>query len=160
MARVSKTEKNTPTGSASDQQGAVVAINAQYIKDVSFENPHSPLVLAQIKTQPKVSVSIDIKKQQLEDGRYEVVLHIGVRATAEEKTVYLLELDYAALVMVQNVPEQNLGGVLMVHIPSMLFPFARRVVADLTREGGMMPLVLEPIDFNMLYSLKKQRKSA
>ena len=149
-------DNSKKTKKEANQEQPIVAINIQYIKDLSFENPHSPLVLAQITTQPQINVTIDIKAAGIEKDRYEVVLMVSAKATAEEKTLYLLELAYAAVVTIQNLPPENLEGVLMIHVPSLLFPFARRIIADITRDGGAPTLALEPIDFTALYMMKKQ----
>ena len=133
----------------------VVAINFQYIKDLSFENPHSPLALAQVRTQPQINVTIDIKANTVEKERYEVVLKISAKAVAEEKTVYIAELAYAAITTIQHVAEENLERALLIYVPSLLVPFVRSIMANLTREAGLPPLMLEPIDFTALYMMKK-----
>lgn len=145
---------NSAEGAKKEQP--VVAVNFQYIKDVSFENPHSPVVLSRIKAQPKIDVVIDIKATAVEEDRYEVVLSLTARATAEEKIIYVAELAYAAIATVQHVPGPNIERALLIYVPSLLFPFARGIIANLTRDGGLPPLMLDPIDFTALYNAKKK----
>ena len=137
------------------QEQPIIAINAQYIKDISFENPHSPLVLAQIKTPPKIDVAIDIKALPLESGRYEVLLKLNATAKSDEKTIYLAELVYGAIVTIQNLDGANTERTLLIYVPSLLFPFARSILGNLTRDAGLLPLMLDPIDFAALYNSRK-----
>lgn len=147
---VSKETAETPTAAPS------VIVNAQYIKDLSFENPLNPLILSQLKGQPKLDVSLDIKVNNLEADRFEVILHVSAKTTAEGKTLFLTEIAYAGLVTIRNMTGQNLESALLVYVPSLLFPFARRILADTTREGSLPPLYLDPIDFAALYIQRKK----
>lgn len=135
----------------------LVVVNAQYIKDLSFENPLNPIVLSKLATQPKLDVSLDIKVNTIEQDRYEVILHISAKTVAENKTLFLTEIAYAGLVTIRNMPPQNLESALLVYVPSLLFPFARRILADTTREGSLPPLFLDPIDFAALYIQRKKQ---
>lgn len=137
------------------QQQPVIAVNAQYIKDISFENPHSPIVLSQIKIAPKIDVTMNIKANTIDQERYEVVLKLNATAKAEDKTIYLAELAYGAIVTVQNIPGPNIEPALLIYVPSLLFPFARSILGNLTRDAGLPPLMLDPIDFTALYNARK-----
>ena len=95
-----------------------------------------------------------MQARRLDGERFEAELKLRVSATAEEKTVFLLELVYGGLFLIQNVPEEILQQVLLIEAPHLLFPFARRIVADAIRDGGMPPLMIEPIDFAALYRAK------
>lgn len=145
--------QTTPTPTAAPS----VVVNAQYIKDLSFENPLNPIVLSKLATQPKLDVSLDIKVNNIEQDRYEVVLHISAKTVAENKTLFLTEIAYAGLVTIRNMSPQNLESALLVYVPSLLFPFARRILADTTREGSLPPLFLDPIDFATLYVQRKNK---
>ncbi|MEE8438970.1 MAG: protein-export chaperone SecB [Micropepsaceae bacterium] len=131
--------------------GPQIQMISQYIKDLSFENPG---VGRQVKS-PKVELAVDLQANRAtEPTQYEVVLKLRVTATDETVTMFIVELAYAAYVILKDVPEDYLQQVLMIEIPRQIFPFARRIVSDVTRDGGMMPLMLEPIDFLAIYQKK------
>jgi len=127
-----------------------VALIAQYVKDLSFENPSAPGIY-QAPEQPKIDVQFNIGSQQAGEDVYEVALKIDVKATQGELTAYAVELVYAGLFGIRNVPEEHLPPFLLAEAPRLLFPFARAVVADAIRDGNFPALVLEPIDFGALY---------
>ncbi len=127
-----------------------VGVIAQYIKDMSFENPNAPAVY-QWKSQPKMDVQFNIGAQLVGEGVHEVVLKIDITAEAEEGTAFKLELLYAGLFALRNLPEEQVQPFLLAEAPRIIFPFARRVIADATTEGGFPPLLLDPIDFAGLY---------
>jgi len=132
-------------------EGARVQIIGQYVKDLSFENPGAPMTLT---ARPQIDLGVDLQARRLDPERYEVELKLRVSAKSEEKTVFLLELVYAGLFFIQSAPEDLLQPILLIEGPHMLFPFARRIVADVIRDGGMPPLMIEPIDFAALYRAK------
>ncbi|MDE2166135.1 MAG: protein-export chaperone SecB [Alphaproteobacteria bacterium] len=132
-------------------------INAQYIKDLSFENPRAPTSLLQPQ-QPDLQVNVDVRAGALGGERYEVVLVIHARATAQNETLFVIELAYGAAVTLSNVPQEHMPEALLVETPRMLFPFARAIVADATRDGGFPPVFLQPINFAEL--LKRQAAQA
>lgn len=131
-------------------------IRGQYIKDFSFENPHAPQSLMSLKDRPKIEVNVDLKSQRLEQETFDLTMVISVKASQDNKPLFLTELAYSGIFSVQNVPEQQLEPVLFIDCAFMLFPFARRVIADATRDGGFPPLLLDPIDFHTLYVQNKQ----
>ena len=136
-----------PTGAPAPQQ---LLINAQYIKDLSFENPRAPQSLMQQAGPPSVDINVDVNVQSLGPENYEVVLSIKASAKAQDDTLFLVELAYAGIVTIRNVPQQTLGAVVMVEVPRLLFPFARNIIAETTRDGGFPPLMINPIDFSEL----------
>lgn len=136
-----------------------IAINAQYIKDLSFENPNAPASLAGSNEAPKIDVSVDIRVQNLKDDTFEVVLVINSQAKAGKHNIFVIELAYAGVFTI-NVPEQDREAVLMIYCPGVIFPFARRILADISRDGGFPPLMLDPIDFASLYAQHKNKKKA
>ncbi len=149
-------EFNTPpNGNGENGSGAVpdvrIQVIGQYVKDLSFENPGAPMNLT---ARPKIDLGVDLQARRLDSERFEAELKLRVSATAEEKTVFLLELVYGGLFLIQNVPDDILQQVLLIEAPHLLFPFARRIVADAIRDGGMPPLMIEPIDFAALYRAK------
>ena len=127
--------------------GPQLFINLQYIKDLSFENPRAPQSLIQQPAQPEVEINVDVTAHNLNPETYEVVLTINVNAQMQEEPVFLVELVYAAVVTVRNAPEPMLASLLLVESPRIIFPFARAVIANATRDGGFPPLMINPIDF-------------
>jgi len=131
-------------------QGQQLIINAQYIKDLSFENPRAPHSLRQQTAQPSVEINVDVKAQSLAQDTFEVVLTIKSNAKIQNDALFLVELAYAGVVTVRNVPQEMLSAVVLVETPRLLFPFARNIIADITRDGGFPPLMINPIDFSEL----------
>lgn len=127
------------------------AVKAQYIKDLSFENPNAPQSIATMESRPTIDVKVDLRSQVLQENFHEVGLHIGAKASSEQGVLFLVELVYAGVFELQNIPSERLESLIWVDCPFVLFPFARRVIADVTRDGGFPPLLLDPIDFQGLY---------
>jgi len=134
-----------------------IVINAQYVKDLSFESPAAPFSLTSLKDQPKVELNLDVQSGKIQENNYEVVIEIKAKVSTEDKDVFLIDLKYGALFTLTNIPEEHLEGILFVHCPSIMFPFARRIVADVTRDGGFQPLMIDPIDFMAFYNSKKEQ---
>jgi len=139
-----------PAQTEQQPQGQQLIINAQYIKDLSFENPRAPHSLRQQQTQPAVEINVDVKAQSLGPDTYEVMLTIKSSANLQNEALFIIELTYAAVVTVRNVPQEILSQVILVETPRLLFPFARNIVAETTRDGGFPPLMINPIDFGEL----------
>lgn len=135
-------------------------LRAQFIKDLSFENPRAPAILFAMKESPTMEVSVNLGAQRLEDNIYEVAIQIGVRATSEKATVFLIDLVYAGVLELQNIAEADLEPVLFIQGASLIYPFARRVVADVARDGGFPPVSLEPLDFASMYVNQREKKTA
>lgn len=127
-----------------------VGLISQYVKDLSFENPNAPAVY-QWQAQPSIDVQFNIGAATVGEDVHEVSLKIEVTATADGNTAFAVEILYAGLFAIRNVPAEQLQPFLFAEAPRLLFPFARRVVADAIRDGGFPPLVLDPIDFGSLY---------
>jgi len=136
-----------PTPAAAGTVSQQLIINAQYIKDLSFENPRAPQSLMQQTVPPSVEINVDVKAQGVGGDAYEVVLTINASAKAAEDTLFLLELSYGAVVTAQNAPPDILPTLILVETPRLMFPFARNIVAEATRDGGFPPLLINPIDF-------------
>jgi len=135
------------SGEGTEKQPGLQIVG-QYVKDLSFENPGAP---AGFSGSPNMDMGVDLKARPVGPDHYEVVFHLRVKASNEERTLFMLELAYASLVRLVNVPEEAVQQLLLIQVPHLMFPFARRVVADVVRDGGMPPLVIEPIDFASLY---------
>ena len=138
---------------AGAQEGAVpsLVVNAQYVKDLSFENPRAPASLMTTKENPKIDVNVSVNARNLHERTFEVVLTIRADAKTGEEPAFVSELVYAGVFTVANVPEEALRPTLLIECPRLLFPFARRIIADVTRDGGFPPLFINPIDFVSLY---------
>lgn len=130
--------------------------HAQYIKDLSFENPMALEAVTGDESGPQVTVNCAVEARKLSEQTYEVVLSMEGRAKRGDKTLFLVSIDYAGLFSLANLPEEHLEPVLNIHCPSLLFPFARSVIANVTRDGGYPPLLIDIIDFNALYYRQKQ----
>ena len=148
----------TPLPNGADT-APVVGLLTQYVKDLSFENPRAPAVL-QNQQGPEINVQFDIAANQVGEDAHEVALKIEVRAETTGEVTFLVDLTYAGLFGVRNVPADALQPFLLGEAPRLLFPFARRVVADTIRDGGFPPLLLEPIDFNTLYHQQAAQRDA
>jgi preprotein translocase subunit SecB len=127
-----------------------VGVISQYVKDLSFENPNAPAVF-QWQGQPQIDVNFNIGNTQIADDVHEVTVKINVNAKSADKAAFAVELVYAGLFGIRNIPEDQMAPILLAQAPAMLFPFARRVLADAVRDGGFPPLMLDPIDFGTLY---------
>jgi preprotein translocase subunit SecB len=147
-----------PLANGEDTAPAVGVIS-QYVKDLSFENPNAPAVY-QWQGQPNIDVQFNIGANQVADDVHEVALKIEVKATAADKVAFQVEIVYAGLFGLRNIPEDQLQPFLLAEAPRILFPFARRVLADTVRDGGFAPLMLEPIDFAALYIAQAEAAGA
>ena len=126
---------------------------AQYIKDLSFENPGAT---ANIADRPQIELAVDLNAARMADkDMFEVELKIRVDAKSDGKPLFLLEVAYAGIFRLTNVPDTGTQQmILLIQAPHMLFPFVRRIVSDVVRDGGMPPLMIEPIDFMQLYQAR------
>ena len=142
----------TPTEAASQQNAtaATFTINAQYVKDLSFENPNIPGLLT-LEAEPSVEMNIDVKGSNLDNDFYEVVLTLSCKGSSGETTLFVAELSYASLISLNDVPEEQIQRILFVECPILMFPFARNIIADATRDGGYPPILMQPVDFQAIF---------
>ena len=147
------------------QQQPPLTVNIQYIKDLSFEVPNAPGVYATLRQQPQVSINLDVQASRIQEGQdvFEVVLQVRAEAVeppdatgangagAENRTVFIAEMSYAGVFTLANLPADAVEPVLLVECPRLLFPYARNILADVTRDGGFPPVLLQPIDFVALW---------
>lgn len=132
-----------------------ISVNAQYIKDLSFENPGAPGSLIMGDAQPTIDLALDLNIQKLpEDEYFEVEIIINAKASNEDKTLFIVDLTYAGVFHLANIPEDQIQMILAVHCPAIIFPYARKIIADATQDGGFQALMIDPIDFGVLYSKK------
>lgn len=156
-------ETSNPAGAAPVQGAAQapaapsIRILAQYIKDLSFENPG---VRGDPQTQPNIDLGIDVNAVAHEDGNniFEVSVRIQAKALSGENVLFLLELDYSGIFQLDSFKPEEMEPALLIECPRLIFPFARRVISDVTRDGGFPPLLVDPIDFRNLYLSQKQRQ--
>lgn len=138
--------------------GPGVRVLAQYIKDLSFENPLAPDLLRAGATQPQIDLGVELNAKGRPDGFFDIELKLTARAMRDSEAVFHIELVYGGLFQVVGVSEQDLEPVLMIECPRYLFPFARRIIADLTGEGGFPPFMLEPLDFAGIYASRRAQQ--
>jgi preprotein translocase subunit SecB len=145
-----------------DGEGEVqVGILGQYIKDLSFENPNPAQNLQTMsEKKPNMEMNVGLNAQQVGEEAFEVDLKITATAKIEDETVFVTELVYTGLFGLKNVPAEHMQPFLMVEAPNLLFPFARRIIADVTRDGGFPPLMLEPMNFAALYQQQMDQQAA
>jgi preprotein translocase subunit SecB len=140
-----------PNPQPQQQAPSPLTIHGQYIKDLSFENPRAPQSLIEQK-QPQLTLNVNVATKQFETKTFEVTLTIEASAvTPEKEPLFVLELVYAGTVTLGEVPNDAIGPLLLIETPRLLFPFARAIVANATREAGFPPLNIAPVDFVALY---------
>jgi preprotein translocase subunit SecB len=161
-----------PAGAPQGQQPQALPplmVNVQYIKDLSFEVPGAPEIYATLRSQPAVQINLDVQARSLQEGQnvYEVVLSVKAEAreavqngSGEGRPVFMAELHYAGVFTLTNVPPEAVEPLLLIECPRLLFPFARTVLSDVTREGGFPPVLLQPIDFVGLWQARKAQEAA
>lgn len=169
---MSDTPPDAPAPPPSPAQGMTppsgqpqIRILAQFVRDLSFENPHAPESLRGA-AQPQIDLSVEMSARGRGDGLFEVDVKLGATATrvveegAPPQVAFQIELLYGGLFEIAGVSEENLEPVLLIECPRYLFPFARRLIGDCTSEGGFAPFLLEPIDFAAVYAAQRAQREA
>ena len=142
---------------ADEQQAPMQAqVVGQFIKDLSFENPNVSRLLDGPGDNPNLKLEVNVNAERVKPELYQSAIDFKAHATNKNGTIYIMECVYGGLFKLVNVPEQALEPFLLINCPTILFPFLRRLVADITREGGFPPLLLDPIDFGGLYIRRQQ----
>jgi preprotein translocase subunit SecB len=150
-----------------------LVVNIQYVKDLSFEVPGAPQIYSQLRTQPQVSINLDVQARRVQDGQSVFEVALIIRAEAHDvsaqsngqaanppPTVFVAELTYAGVFTLNGLPENAVEPVLLVECPRILFPFARNILSDVTRDGGFPPVLLQPIDFVALWQSRRAQAGA
>ena len=154
---------NQGNGAAAQAPKVNMRILAQYMRDLSFENVAAQKKMQGANVQPdiQVQVSLDAQKRDAEN-QYDVATKFKITSKnkADDQTLFLVELDYVGVFLVEGVPQEQLHPFLLIECPRMIFPFARRVISDVTRDGGFPPLNLDTVDFLALYRQELQRQTA
>jgi preprotein translocase subunit SecB len=146
---------DTPDAAASEAPSAPpqVTILAHFVRDLSFENVGA-IEGTPAQGAPEISVQVNLDGQHIGEDRYQVSMKLTAKAVNGENTRFLVELDYAGIFSIANVQPEHIHPIMFVECPRLILPFARRVVADATRDGGYPPLMLDNVDFAMLYRQK------
>ncbi|MCZ8178674.1 MAG: protein-export chaperone SecB [Rhizobium sp.] len=127
-------------------------ILAQYIKDFSFENPGAPRSLQARDKAPAININVNVNANPLSDTDFDVVLALNAEAKDGDKVVFVSELVYGGVFRISGFPQEHMLPVLFIECPRLLFPFARQIIADATRNGGFPPLMIDPIDFAQMFA--------
>ncbi len=164
-------KKNDDTGKPADEVPAMpppdmpegvssvdrlpVIIHAQYIRDLSFENPNAPMPLRKAAGESKIDVDFSMDARQVEvpgyENSYEVALYVSVHAKKGEMSTFIIELEYGMMVTLQDVPADKIHPLLLIEMPNYMFPYVRAIVSDLTQQAGYLPFFLSPVNFKALY---------
>ena len=158
----------TPVGGAAPEgaEGPQAGVLAQYVRDLSFENPNAPASLQSMSAaKPAIDVNVNVGARKVNDEVFEVELKISAKATTKDEqgndqVAFVVELAYGSIFGIRNLPEEALKPFLLIQAPNLMFPFARRIVADASRDGGFPPLLLEPISFEALYRQQLEQEAA
>jgi preprotein translocase subunit SecB len=159
-------------------QAMPLTVNIQYVKDMSFEVPNAPRVYTTLRTQPQVQISLDVQVRRVQEAQSVFEVMLVIRAEAHEQpaaqngqggngappavppTVFVAELTYAGVFTLTGVPENAVEPILLVECPRLLFPYARNILADITRDGGFPPVLLQPVDFVALWQSRRAQAAA
>lgn len=138
-----------------------LTVNSQYIKDLSFENPNSPESLSNKDGLPQINVDINVFAKPLTERLYEVTLSINGKATKKNLKIFEIELAYAGLFTLPDIDSKNdvEKKIMLIEAPQLIFPYARSIVSSVTRDGGFMPLIIQPIDFDFLYESRIKKET-
>ncbi len=168
---MSETSQN-PQSAPQPQAGPPLTVNLQYVKDLSFEVPGAPLIYTTLRSAPRVDINLDVQVRRLQEGSSSFEVTLSIRAEAREAggnggdaaaggtRVFLAELAYGGIFTLNAVPDNAVEPVLLVECPRLLFPFARGILADVTRDGGFPPVMLQPIDFVALWQSRRAQAAA
>jgi len=160
------TPNNAPAGAVAngngEQQAATLNILAQYVKDLSFESPGAPLSL-RARTDnkaPAININVNVNTNPLGDKDYDVILTLSARAQYDNDVLFNVELIYGGVFRIDGFPQEHMLPILFVECPRLIFPFARQIVAEATRNGGFPPLLIDPIDFGQMFQKRVAEEQA
>lgn len=154
---MTNTADTTP---APENQAPSINILTQYIKDLSFENPGAPKSLQSRDKSPNIAITVNVNANPLSDTDFDVLLTLNASAKEGEKVVFHSELVYGGVFRVTGFPQEHMLPVLFIECPRLLFPFARQIIADATRNGGFPPLMIDPIDFAQMFTQRMAEEQA
>lgn len=145
---------------AQQAQNAAINILAQYIKDFSFESPGAPQSLKGREKQPAININVNVNANPIADNEYDVVLTLNAQANYDKDVLFNAELVYGGIFKIEGFPQEHMLPLLFIECPRLLFPFARQIVADVTRNGGFPPLMIDPIDFARMFQQRMAEEQA
>ena len=143
--------QGAPDATPQAQQQPGIHVLGQYIKDLSFENPGAPRSLRASDKAPSLNVNVNVNAKPQSQTDFEIELKLDARAARGDETLFIVEITYAGLFQLRNVPPEHIQPLVLIECPRLLFPFARQIIADATRQGGFPPLMIDPVDFTALY---------
>ena len=150
------------TATQETKETPILRMQKMYIKDVSFENPNSPEIFRDTqKSEPKVELNLQLNNKKVGDDHWEVSIEINAKVVTKEdepRILFILEIEHAGVFFLKNVPEQHMALVLGVECPTLLFPFTRQVVSQVSVDGGFMPFLMEPVNFMALFQNAQKGK--
>ncbi len=152
-----------PTGAAAgngSQQAATLNVLAQYVKDFSFESPGAPQSLRTRDKAPNININVNVNANPMTDGEYDVTLTLNAKAQVDNQVLFNIELVYGGVFRVAGFPQEHMLPILFIECPRLLFPFARQMVADASRQGGFPPLMIDPIDFAQMFQQRMAQEQA
>ncbi len=154
---MAETPNEAQNGSA---QQPSLNILAQYVKDLSFESPSAPLSLRPREKAPNISINVNVNANPIAEGDFDVVLTLTAQAADGKDVLFNTELVYGGVFRIQNIPQEHMLPILFIECPRLLFPFARQIIADATRNGGFPPLMIDPIDFAQMFQQRMAEEQA
>ena len=159
-AAASKDSGSTQQSGNATNTNRQILVHAQYVKDLSFENPNAPSVLIEGSSQPDVEITVNVGAHLISENQYEVTLNLTAKASSGETALFLVDLTYAGLVTPESTDSDEINSLIMIDAPRLLFPFARAIISGATRDGGFMPLNIQPVDFVAVYQHNLAQQSA
>lgn len=164
MAKQPEEKTNAPAGAAGNGNGngtpPALNVLAQYVKDLSFESPGAPNSLRAREKAPGINITVNVNANPLSQTEYDVTLTLAAKATVESEVLFNVELIYGGVFRVAGFPQEHMLPLLFIECPRLLFPFARQIVADATRNGGFPPLMIDPIDFAQMFQQRMAEEQA
>ena len=151
---------NEPNQNAPQAPGIPVMVTAQYIKDLSFENPNAPQIFAPSAAQPEIAMNVNIQTRAIQQNVFEVMLILKIEARLQGAVAFISELSYGGTFSMPEMPEEQLRVFLLVEAPRLLFPFARGILMSAIRDGGFPQVIVNPVDFYSLYLANKDKIGA
>jgi preprotein translocase subunit SecB len=155
--------ENPPAGAAPKAGNGVqpkLNVLAQYIKDLSFENPGAPNSLRGRDKAPGININVNVNANPVSEKEYDVAITLNAKASFDSEVLFNVELVYGGVFRIEGFPQEHMLPVLFIECPRLLFPFARQIIADSTRNGGFPPLLLDPIDFAQMFQQKMAEEQA
>ncbi len=156
--------EDTEAGTQGTQESPILRMQKMYIKDFSFENPNAPEIFrADQKAEPNVELNLQLNNKKIGDDHWEVSLEINAKVVTkgdDSRVLFILEIEHAAAFFLRNIPEQHMPMVLGVECPTLLFPFTRQIISQISVDGGFMPFLMEPVNFMALFQNAQKNKEA